>query len=58
VCPASVTAKYSDFTYLKDALDLTDGNLTRVRFTWRGCRGHDHLKAMQDLINRVNKEKR
>jgi hypothetical protein len=29
-----VTAKYSDFTNLKDALDLTDGNLTRVRFTW------------------------
>lgn len=77
-------ADYADFAYLKDALGLTDGNLsrhlqvledaglviiekafqgkrprTRVRSTRRGRKAlHDHLKAMQELINRVNKEKR
>ena len=77
-------ADYADFGYLKEILDLTDGNLsrhlqvleeaglvviekdfqgkrprTRARSTRRGRKAlADHLKAMQDLINRVNKEKR
>ena len=77
-------ADYADFGYLKEILDLTDGNLsrhlqvleeaglvviekdfqgkrprTRARSTWQGRKAlSEHLKAMQDLINRVNKEKR
>jgi DNA-binding MarR family transcriptional regulator len=77
-------ADYADFAYLKEILDLTDGNLsrhlqvleeaglvviekdyqgkrprTRVRSTRRGRKAlADHLKTMQDLINRVSKEKR
>lgn len=77
-------ADYADFAYLKEVLDLTDGNLsrhlqvleeaglviiqkdfqgkrphTRVRSTRRGRKAlNEHLKAMQDLIDRVNKEKR
>ena len=77
-------ADYADFGYLKEILDLTDGNLsrhlqvleeaglvviekdfqgkrprTRARSTRQGRKAlAEHLKAMQDLINRVNKEKR
>ena len=76
-------ADYADFTYLKEILDLTDGNLsrhlqvleeaglvviekdfqgkrprTRVKSTRRGRKAlTQHLKAMQELINRVNKER-
>jgi DNA-binding MarR family transcriptional regulator len=77
-------ADYADFGYLKEILDLTDGNLsrhlqvleeaglvaiekdfqgkrprTRARSTRQGRKAlSNHLKAMQELINRVNKEKR
>ena len=76
-------ADYAEFTYLKEILDLTDGNLsrhlqvleeaglvaiekdfqgkrprTRARSTRQGRKAlAQHLKAMQELINRVNKER-
>ena len=76
-------ADYADFAYLKQILDLTDGNLsrhlqvleeaglvaiekdflgkrprTRVRSTRSGRKALSaQLRAMQDVIDRVNKEK-
>ena len=76
-------ADFADFAYLKEILDLTDGNLsrhlqvleeaglvaiekdflgkrprTRVRSTRSGRKALSaQLTAMQDVIDRVNKEK-
>ena len=76
-------ADFADFGYLKEILDLTDGNLsrhlqvleeaglvaiekdflgkrprTRVKSTRSGRKALSaQLRAMQDVIDRVNKEK-
>lgn len=77
-------ADFADFNYLKEILDLTDGNLSRhlqvleesglvsiqkgfegrktrtvVKATRQGRRALvEHLKAMQQLIDRVGKKEK